>query len=96
MPQQVSMTGFGAACDCGRSQFEINNVGIDAGELVDMPPDHELRSDLREGEMALQLFTIDGLDVKGPVPEIDSLVEAEDLELVMNDLPADSYKSSTA
>lgn len=43
----------------GQSQFHINDVDINAGDPLDRPPDHVLRTDIRDGEMFVRLCAVD-------------------------------------
>ena len=81
----------------GPSQFHINNVDVNAGNLIERPPDHVLSetTDVHDGEITSTL-AVDGLEPREPVPEIDRFVRPEDLEIVMKDIPDDAYTSSHA
>ena len=76
-------------------QLHLQGVNIYEGIPISAPPQSELQhmKDLRNGEVAVALMLLEGLEVKEPVPDIDSLVEPADLDLIMSDLPAEAYTS---
>jgi hypothetical protein len=82
----------------GPGQLHIKDVDLEKGDPIDRPPDAELVApmEMRKGEMWMNLLVINGLDPREPVPPIDDLVLPEDLELVLKDLPAESFTSCGA
>lgn len=102
--QQITIDATGAVYDWlrrrirltpGPGQLHLQGVDIYAGTPISAPPPSELQhmKDLRDGEVAVALLLLEGLEVKEPVPDIDSLIEPADLELFMSDLPAGAYTS---
>ena len=79
----------------GPSQFLIEGVDIEAGEPINLPPVRELeqRLKIRPGEMATSLVLINGLDHHEPIPPLKGYILKEDLEILISDLPPESYTS---
>lgn len=82
----------------GPGQFHIKDVDLEKGDPIDRPPESELKAslELRRGEMWMNLLVIKGLEAREPIPLIDGLVVPDDLEVVMRDLPVESFTSSGA
>ncbi len=102
--QQITIDATGAIYDWlrrrvrlipGPYQLHLQGVNIYEGTPISAPPQSELRhmKDLRNGEVASALMLLEDLEVKEPAPDIDSLVEPVDLDLIMSDLPAEAYTS---
>lgn len=105
LAQQITIDATGGVYDWlrrrirlvpGPKKLELKDIEIGEGSPISVPPEPELRymMDLQKGEVFLTLMLLEGLEVKEPVPDIDSLVEPIDLDLVALDLPLTAYTSS--
>lgn len=79
-------------------QLHLQGVNFYEGTPISAPPQSELQDmkDLHNGEISAAFVLIEGLEVKEPVPDIDSLVESADLDLIISDLTAEDYTSVDA
>ncbi len=82
----------------GPGQLHLKNVDLEKGDPIDRPPESELkvRMELRQGEVWMNLLVIDGLEAREPIPAMDELIVADDLELAMLDLPVEAFTSGGA
>jgi len=78
----------------GPSQLHINNVDIAAGEPVEVPPEYVLTSDTMTGETHLSLMQIDGILPREPVPDLNPLIQPDDLDFSLKDLPPETFTST--
>ena len=78
--------------------FLINVVDINAGKLIDRPPDRMLHGErnLPTGHLLVKLLLITGLEPREPIPDLNSHVVLEDLDPLIKDLPAEAYTSVRA
>ncbi len=79
----------------GPGKLHLQNVNLDAGSLIRCPPQRELEAmkDLRPGEVSWGFLVLTGLEVPGPIPPIEALIEPSDLELAVPNLPESAYLS---
>jgi hypothetical protein len=84
----------------GDNQLQIKNIDIaNGGEAIAHPPESELNrsEEFLSGEVAMWPVSLNGPDVREPVPPLDELVVAEDMSLEnvwIRDLLPEAYTSN--
>lgn len=80
----------------GPGQLHLQGVDLHKGTPITAPPDSELQymKDLRHGEVTTALMELEGLEVLEPIPDLDPLIEPDDLECTLPEVPPEAYTST--
>ena len=78
--------------------FLINVVDMNAGKLIDRPPDKVLYGvrNLPTEHALVKLLLITGLEPREPVPDLNIHIAPKELDPLINDLTAEAYTSVRA